>query len=303
MANICTKKIMQFIGVSASLRIVILWNHQKTMKYMLTLFLVIGLSAIPVSAKLLDPHSPQNEILDALADKIDSHGIDVARQWTATAKPGERPILAPLHSFTSAAEAKKSKTLWMRDFRGKIESVLLGIKDNKQQSAKNLSGQISRDPGAFKDVWEDVSKSQRVFISFTKVDATHAAKVKKALENIGYTTFIYLNGSQESPLVTPAEAGHFFATAGHHFVIDTKAARHSGGVWFEKALLGRYIAPADTNKQAVHKKKRRAINNPAPPSSSLTVGDCTCNTFRNGVLIRSSRIPVGASCGGQICGH
>jgi hypothetical protein len=46
-----------------------------------------------------------------------------------------------------------------------------------------------------------------------------------------------------------------------------------------------------------------AIRSPFEPNAGgVVVTGCTCNTYRNGVLVSSVPIPVGARCGAQICG-
>ncbi len=245
--------------------------------------IALALLAQFASGKILDPQSPANAVLDPLADEIHSKGIDVRRRWeTRSSTLGKRAVLTPLQGFMSSSEAETARTLWMQDFEGRIHSVLVGVK----QKHPIRSGSTGAQPNLtkFKQAWERAPQSQRVFISFTRADAAYALDVKKALESRGFTTFVYLEGSNKAPTLTPKEAGHFFGTAGHHFVIDTQNARRSSGVWFEKALLGRY---------------GRVVKPPPPPRSTVVI--CTCNTYRNGVLVSSREIPRGASCGGQVC--
>jgi hypothetical protein len=251
--------------------------------------------------KLLDPHSPPNLILDALVKELDSKEIDVVRRWdNKSPTPRERAILAPLKGFKSSAEAKASKTAWMKDFEGNIHSFLVGFKTDSTHLNKE-----STDFSTFTREWETIPKSKRIFISFTQVDAAYADTIKEALESKGYKTFIFLSSSHSSPFLTSQEAGHLFATAGHYFVIDTKNARNSPGVWFEKALLGRYggSSPSDLGGPGSppHSPSPRPARPPSSPSPTTEFIGCICKTFRNGRLINSFQIPPGAQCGKQIC--
>jgi hypothetical protein len=235
--------------------------------------------------------------LDSLAKKVDSKGIDVLRRWSdSSPSPRERPILAPLQEFTSASEAKTAQKLWMKDFKGNIHSFLVGIRDTHGRPTP-MSIRVPPDLEEFKHKWDEARPSQRVFISFARADFEHARAVKQALDDQGYTTFIYLGKAQGSPLVTANEAGHFFATAEHHFVIDTQNARRSSGVWFERALLGRYgKAPGgDVSHKGTPGRP------PSPPPTGPNVTRCTCKFYRNGILVNSRQILPGVMCGKQRC--
>jgi hypothetical protein len=90
------------------------------------------------SGKILDQASPPYPLLDSLAKKVDSKGIDVLRRWShSSPSPRERPILAPLQEFTSASEAKTAQKLWMKDFKGNIQSFLVGIRDTHRRPTPN----------------------------------------------------------------------------------------------------------------------------------------------------------------------
>jgi hypothetical protein len=256
----------------------------------------ISLSAIALvllaqfaSGKILDLKSPANAVLDPLAPELHSKGIDVRRRWEAgPSAPGKRAVLTPLRGFISSSEAETARALWMQDFEGRIQSVLVGVKQEQPIHSKSTRAQLNLTE--FKKAWERAPQSQRVFISFTRADAAYALDVKKSLTDRGFHTFVYLEGSNKAPTLTPREAGHFFGTAGHHFVIDTQNARRSSGVWFEKALLGRYGRAVSVNIDE------------QPPPSRPAVFTCTCNTYRNGVLVSSVEIPRGATCGVEVCG-
>jgi hypothetical protein len=273
------------------------------------------------SGKLLDPNSKPNAILDAIMKKIDPQGIDVLRNWDSNSPiPGKRVILAPLKGFESSAEVEKSKAAWMNDFEGDVHSFLAGYETKSTVLDKGLT-----DFTKFTRKWDMTPRPKRVFISFTQADVMYANNVKKALEGKGYKTFIFLsNPDQNNPLLKTKEAGHLFATAGHHFVIDSKNARKSSGVWFEQELLrrdggssspdlGRPDPPPPEPNNPPYSPPPEGESPPYSPSSepdsppyssppSTKFIGCICKKFRNNRLVNSYQIPPGARCGMQICG-
>jgi hypothetical protein len=253
----------------------------------------------------------------ALARKVDSKGIDVLRKWSYTPKAPKRPVLTPLKGSTYAFKTKTAQMKWTQEFEGNIHYGLVGIRNTPGKTTVNS---VPSDLEEFKNKWEKARPSQRVFISFTKLDFEHAIAVKQALDDQGYTTFIFLDKANGSPIVTAKEAGYFFATAENHFLIDTKNARRSRGVWFERALLGKYgkdsgddvnpgrsqkpppsPPPSGKNSGGDVNPRRLQIPPSDPPSPKIIITECTCYIYRNGILVKSFKILPGAMCGKRRC--
>src|SRR5207249_1314245 len=110
-------------------------------KRLLVSLLIWGFCATLGFGKLLDPQSPANPVLDGLVDKVDSQGIDISRSALGnTPPPADRPVVTPLQGFTSDAEAKAARALWMKDFQGNIQSILVGVKDPSRSPTTTKPG-------------------------------------------------------------------------------------------------------------------------------------------------------------------
>lgn len=88
--------------------------------------------------------------------------------------------------------------------------------------------------------WTEAPPGKRVFLSFAAPDLPTASLVSSALDQAGYTTFLYLEDATRPPWASSIEFARYFAHADHHLVLDTADARESVGV-VEEALWYREV--------------------------------------------------------------
>jgi len=192
---------------------------------------------------LLDKKSAKHPVLDAIVDALDKKQIDVARKLDsqeALSHKSTHPVVAPLSGLQPEGAEDAEEEVWQREFREGALGAVTGMQEKKR--ATYTSGR------KFRRAWKKADRSTRIFLSFTKADLPYAIEVKTALEDRGYSTFIYLNNSESGFTCKPKAAGKYFREAGHRFVLDTSNARQSKGVAFEHYLDAKLSQAASSER-------------------------------------------------------
>jgi hypothetical protein len=119
------------------------------------------------------------------------------------------------------------------------------------------------DQTAFEAIWSEASVSNTVFIAFARRDVEVAKKVETVLKSEGHAVFIYLNEEGGPPKYPPEFAGKMFGSAGHHFVLDTPAARMSVGVRLEALELQEKALKENADRRWERAKERESAGEEA----------------------------------------
>jgi hypothetical protein len=177
----------------------------------------------------------KDDLIQSLAGRLRQKGIHTRTQWTAgNTAVNRKPTLSPLEGFPADTSLINNQT-WLHDlFTTGVfhDSALLAIEADPHVRRSTAD--------EFKRRWNESPKTQRVFISFTRNDNHAAQIIKSELESQGYECFTYLRGDETWTNVV--EVGHFFNEAGVHLVIDSAAARRSGGVQLEALVKNGLIS-------------------------------------------------------------
>ncbi|RDJ05082.1 hypothetical protein [Rhizobium grahamii] len=211
------------------------------------LFTVISLAAV------IDPEAkgPEATLLLALAAPLDQHGIDVVLGKARSHKLAGKPRLAALSGYQRGKKdwGDFRKGQWQVAFSKGTVGVLFATKPvpenlatQKEECDANKGEKHICD---FVRSWINSKPAERIFLAFTASDFQAADDVRKTLEDQGYTVFVFLKGRNEQPWAGAAVVGEVFATAGHHIVLDTAAARGSAGVAFEASCEDLLVSPPD----------------------------------------------------------
>lgn len=214
------------------------------------LFTVISLAAV------IDPKAtgPEATFLLALAASLDQHGIDVILGNARNHKLAGKPRLAALRGYQPKKQdwGDLLKVQWQFAFSEGTVGVLFATKPVPENLATQKV-QCDAMKGEkhicdFVRGWINSISDKRIFLAFTASDFDAADGVRKTLEDQGYTVFVFLKGRSEQPWAGAAIVGEVFATAGHHIILDTAAARGSAGVAFEATCEALLVSPPDETK-------------------------------------------------------
>jgi hypothetical protein len=95
-----------------------------------------------------------------------------------------------------------------------------------------------QDENKFSLQWDE-SEGTRVFLAFRREDAEWAKEAAKAIENEGYTVFIYLNEPGKPPRFSAEYTSKVLFEADYHLFIETPRSFASGGgnVFWERLAL------------------------------------------------------------------
>ena len=179
------------------------------------LLLVMFLS---VAWRILDPDAKKpNSLLKKIAPKLDKLNIHVVQDWNSKIQVDNRGvIIAPLANWP-ARNNEQFTTGWIKDLKNGLHAGYVAVRYNTNLRLKDIPL-----------VWNSISKSKRVFISFTRSDDKVAEQLRQILESEGYKVFTYVKDGEISR--SYEEIGKIMSTAGEHFVIDSYNSRTSQGV-------------------------------------------------------------------------
>lgn len=191
-------------------------------------------------ARLIDPTSPTDPLLDRLTAALDRFSVDTARNLSsqeAAHAQLQRPRLGRLATLPIPLGSGDGRSeVWEEQFRAGFVAGMAALQ-TKTSNPTNSE---------FWAEWHATNPEKRVFISFTRADRNAAGLVAQALKSEGYVVFTYLDASEERPWAQPDDVGRFYASAGQHLVIDSSNARGSPGVLVEFQELARLsIAAAE----------------------------------------------------------
>ncbi|MET4257385.1 hypothetical protein ABIC09_002321 [Bradyrhizobium sp. S3.12.5] len=216
------------------------------------LFVCACLLVIAVSSKATifdqDASGADADILRQLAPSLLQNGVDTVLGSALKFGISGRPRLAPLKGY-HAEKRNWDEILpssWALGFQQGMFGALVAFKSSKLMDKKadcDLAGNIDVDACAFVNGWLNADPNSRIFIAFTKMDLAVAAKVKKALEQNGYTVFMFLKAGQSTPWADESLVGEVFTQAAHRFVLDTANSRGSVGVALESKLCEFLLTP------------------------------------------------------------
>jgi hypothetical protein len=166
-----------------------------------------------------------------LAEPLDKVDIDVRTDENNLRVLQQKPVLMPLETFNSAVTPNLLTSLFANNFLYgyEAESVLLAVDSE--------TGVPLADITKFTQRWREVEPGKRVFISFSSADKTAAINVESTLNEIGYSTFLYIRGDANGPF-NAVDTGNYFREADHRYVIDTDRSRRSNATAVE-ALAAR----------------------------------------------------------------
>ncbi|MBY2937942.1 hypothetical protein [Rhizobium leguminosarum] len=214
------------------------------------LFVLISLAAV-IDPKATGPEAP---FLRNLAASLESHDVDVVLGKAKVHRLGENPRLAALSGYQPKKQdwGELLKVQWQFAFSEGTVGVLFATKIVPENLLRQKI-QCDETKGEeylckFVKSWINSDSDKRVFLAFTALDFAAADNVRRALEDEGYTVFVFLKGQSEQPWAGAAVVGEIFATAGHRLVLDTAAARGSAGVSFEASCEALLVSPPAETK-------------------------------------------------------
>jgi hypothetical protein len=170
---------------------------------------------------------------------LDDHGIDFVPGDARDVdfKTELRPRLAKLRGFPMISSVEsRSPERWQNEFARGAFNYLVAYQ--RPSDADRSSTEAPSDTNTFLARWAE-APGRRIFVAFTREDSGVAEKVALVLRAQGLVVFTFLRGGEPTPWADPAIVGRLFQEADHHLVIDTPAARQSGGVAFEALALTR----------------------------------------------------------------
>jgi hypothetical protein len=230
-------------------------------------FLLLLAPAVDAPARVVDGATASDNILRSLSDFLDAKGIDVRNGKEIDQTALARPQLTNLSNFPADEAIAGSVGAFDSAFSAGVNSdraYLVAVKSPGTPQPTTVR--------QFTSTWNDASKENRVFISFSGRDLNAARIVAEGMRKLNYVVFLYKNDSGDFPAVNAVETGQFFRTAGHRFVIDTANARTSAAVNAEALAL---------------KTSRRTVPPIVPPPSAdgKDVRCCHICHYRDGVLV------------------
>ena len=198
------------------------------------LVLVLALSAANAYARIQDPASPEDELLDSLAPALEN--VDVARNLNA-AQALSMPLLAPklgrladipVNSFPSSEALQH----WEQGIAENEIGVLI---------AQRKRGKFRTDSQFLID-WLNQPSEMRIVITYHASDHEVSVDLGEQMKVLGYELRNYF---QEAGRLTleAQNPGRFYATAGQRLMLETSAARNSETRIEELALLNRPMFP------------------------------------------------------------
>lgn len=171
------------------------------------------------------------KIMYALNALLEEIGMDVH-----VSLPGA-PDLSPL---------QRPRVVWIRPCAGRnvnarsfTESVSAkNIKAGKQGGLAidlgSKSNETALNEQEFSTLWEKAAGNEsRVFLAFAREDVVLAGRVQKALNKLGYTTFLYLKPQRKTPSYTPDYTIQRLFEADHVLGLETENSRKSKGFQLE----------------------------------------------------------------------
>jgi len=216
-------------------------------------------SGYQLSGKVIGRHGNLDPVLKALETPLHKRGVDVVAGNTRSFKLGSRPRLAPLTGMPTANPPSDwNSRPWMKSFRDGAAGFVAG--------AKSGGGRRAASANDFLTAWSRASRDRRVFISFTAKDVRAAEAAADALAAKGYVAFVFLKSSMPKPAYDTALVGRMFGEAGHRYVVDTRNARASAGVWLEASMAKRFNGRESSSGS-------RGGNRPPPKPRPVTPSD------------------------------
>ncbi len=247
----------------------------------LLLIASLALTGFPLSGKVIGRRSSLDPVLKALEIPLHDRGIDVVAGNTASFRLGSRPRVAPLSGMpTVNSPADWSSRPWMKDFRDGAAGLLAGAKSSRGRRAASADD--------FLTAWRSTPRDKRVFISFTAKDISAAEEAADALAAKGYVAFVFIKSSSPKPAYDAALVGRIFSEAGHHYVIDTRNARESAGVWLEASLAKRFNGPDKSGNAGSRPPPKPR---PASPSDSWAGRDTFLRNVEKWVVTENPELP------------
>jgi hypothetical protein len=229
------------------------------------------------------------DLLASLAGALAAHGIGVRTGAFPRTRPAaaRRIELGRLAHFPVDTTIARRAAAYERLFGigATREGVLLAARPNGTL-ARGVTPPASL--ADFTRAWNAAPRSQRVFISFARDDAPHAAAVREVLQAQGYVVFTYLRSPAARLQTNAVEVGRFLGGAGEVLVIDSPNARQSVGVHAEASVL---------QMGSGWKARVLPIDRPDPPRPRTTRRCCRWCTFREPGHVRIGCQPV--TCGPQ----
>ena len=198
-------------------------------------------------------------IMAAVRDKLARQKIDVA----GTAPRGQgSAILRPLAEMPApSAEELREESDFSVLFREAIALDAAGYTMALCADGEVIRTSV-RDRPTYRAQWNATAVDRRVFLSFTRRDLRLARIVQAALEGEGLRVFTYLANEDNRIWTNSVDVGHYFESAGHHFVVDTPNARASVATRFEQLAvsdLWRRTSTAPSLEDAVQRLRAQAL--------------------------------------------
>jgi hypothetical protein len=213
-------------------------------------------------AVIIDPAGPKHELLQALAEPLDTMEIDVILGKASAFPKSSRPRLAQLQGFVGSERDWSSfaTDAWKHAFTEGVAGALIAFKNDPparelppkaKEELKRCQGdenRAERETCRFLSDWLKAPPESRVFVAFTRSDRDLALQVQKALEQQHYTVFVYLREGNADPWADPGFVGEVFAMSRHRFVLDTLNSRGSEGVQLEAHCCAWALSPTITTR-------------------------------------------------------
>lgn len=224
------------------------------------------LAWIPVTADVLDPESPELDILLDLSPRAEKVGLDVAfnlnLREVANPQP-QRPILGALIDIPPLARPMSEEiALWEAAF-GQGEIGVLALNFGTEAPPLNVTF------SAFYAAWLNAKASERVFISYHVADQEAVFALSQELAS---THSVLLLSNQELGALVQVDgavgaesAGRLFATTGYRLVVDSAQARNYRSDISEFLYLG----------EAVRRNSNSVINPNSRASRRLATAEPT----------------------------
>jgi hypothetical protein len=191
--------------------------------------LTVGITTSSLAA-LRGERNKLHPLLGEILDPLHKKGIDVVGGDTSEVPLGRRPRVAELAGMpTLDANVDWDSVPWMKDFRSGTAGFVAAAKTDTR-----APGPLPKDE--FLARWQQVAQDRRIFLSFTSKDLQLAHATEGVLREHGYVTFMFLRSGDEGPRYDATLVGKLFTEAEHHFVIDTRNARRSPGVFMEASF-------------------------------------------------------------------
>jgi len=226
--------------------------------YAATLFLLFPGFA---PAVILDPAGPKHELLQALAEPLDTMEVDVILGKASDFPKSSRPRLAQLQGFVGSERdwGSFATDAWKHAFKEGAAGALIAFKSDSParelppktkeelQRCQGDENRAERETCRFLSDWLKAPENL-VFIAFTRSDREMALRVQKALEQHRYTVFVYLREGNVDPWADPGFVGEVFAMSQYRFVLDTDNSRGSEGVQLEAHCCAWALSPTITTR-------------------------------------------------------